>query len=135
MQLGCLVSALSETRPLKSTSVTGQTAYYGWSEYSHAKEGETAFVSGGASAVGSMVVQLAKRQGVKVIASAGSDEKVDFLKSLGVDVAFNYKTSSTAEVLAKEPYLDIYWDNVGGEVLEIAISRSGLNGRILVSCD
>ena len=49
-----------------------------------------------------MVVQLAKREGLKVIASAGSDEKVKFLKELGADVAFNYKNTSTREVLEKE---------------------------------
>ena len=52
--------------------------------------------------VGSLVVQLAKRDGLKVIASAGSDDKVNFVKSLGADVVFNYKTQNTAEVLTKE---------------------------------
>ena len=52
--------------------------------------------------VGSFVIQLAKADGLKVIASAGSDEKVQFLKSIGADVAFNYKTEKTADVLARE---------------------------------
>lgn len=56
----------------------------------------------------SLVVQLAKRDGLKVIASAGSDEKVQFMKELGADVAFNYKTTKTAEVLQKEGPIDVY---------------------------
>lgn len=71
----------------------GQTAYTAWKEYSKAKKGEVAFVSGGAGPVGSFVIQLAKEAGMKVIASAGSDKKVEFMKSIGVDVAFNYKTA------------------------------------------
>lgn len=57
---------------------------------------------------GSLVIQLAKLEGLKVIASAGSEEKVKFLKELGVDVAFNYKTTSTADVLQKEGPIDMY---------------------------
>ena len=58
-------------------------------------------------AVGSLVVQLAKWDGLKVIASAGSDAKVEYLKELGADIAFNYKTTSTAEVLKKEGPIDM----------------------------
>ncbi|KAJ7081272.1 hypothetical protein C8R44DRAFT_895143 [Mycena epipterygia] len=94
----------------------GQTAYMGWKEYSHAKKifGETVFVTTGAGPVGSMVIQLAKRDGLKVIASAGSEEKVQFMKDIGADVVFNYKTTDTREVLAREGPIDVYWDNVGG---------------------
>lgn len=56
----------------------------------------------------SLVVQLAKRDGLKVIASAGSDEKVAFMKKIGADVAFNYKTTKTSEVLSKEGPIDVY---------------------------
>ncbi|KAJ1301176.1 hypothetical protein OPQ81_003587 [Rhizoctonia solani] len=59
-------------------------------------------------------VQLAKAKGLKVIAPVGSDDRVSFLKNLGVDVAFNYKKENTADVLAKEGPISIYWDNVGG---------------------
>ena len=65
------------------------------------------FVTTGAGPVGSMVIQLAKQDGLKVIASAGSEEKVQFMKSIGADVAFNYKTISAAEVLAKEGPIDM----------------------------
>ena len=54
------------------------------------------------------VVQLAKADGLKVIASAGSDDKVEYIKSLGADVAFNYKTTKTSDVLAKEGPINVY---------------------------
>ncbi|KAI0056001.1 NAD-P-binding protein [Artomyces pyxidatus] len=106
----------------------GKTAYYGWNEFAKAKKGEKVFVTTGAGPVGSFVVQLAKREGLRVIASAGSDEKVEFLRKIGVDVAFNYKTQSTAEVLQREYPIDIYWDNVGGETLDIALANANGNG-------
>ncbi|KAF8891569.1 hypothetical protein CPB84DRAFT_1711150 [Gymnopilus junonius] len=109
----------------------GKTAFMAWREYSSAKKGETVFVSTGAGPVGSLVIQLAKIDGLKVIASAGSDEKVQFMKDIGADVAFNYKTSKTEEVLAKEGPIDIYWDNVGGETLEAAIDAAKLNARFI----
>lgn len=85
----------------------GQTAFAAWKEYAEAKKGETAFVTAGAGPVGAFVIQLAKADGLKVIASAGSDEKVAFLKSLGADVAFNYKTEDTYEVLKKEGPINV----------------------------
>ncbi|KAF8574401.1 NAD(P)-binding protein [Ramaria rubella] len=109
----------------------GLTAFVGFETYAHAKAGETIFVSSAASGVGQMVVQLAKMRGLKVIASTGSAEKVEFLKKLGVDTAFNYKETKTEDVLSKHPLIDIYWDNVGGETLETAIRHSALNGRII----
>lgn len=60
-----------------------------------------------AGPVGSLVVQLAKLDGLKVIASAGSEDKVDFVRSLGADIAFNYKTSSTKEILEREGPIDV----------------------------
>ena len=69
---------------------------------------------------------------MKVIASAGSDDKVDFIRSLGADVAFNYKTARTADVLAKEGPVDVYWDNVGGETLEAALEHSARYARFIV---
>jgi hypothetical protein len=114
-----------------AAGMPGKTAYFGWKEFSHAKKGETAFITTGAGPVGSMVIQLAKRDGLKVIASAGSDEKVEFMKSIGADVAFNYKTTNTREVLEREGPIDIYWDNVGGESLEAALDHANNHGRFL----
>ncbi|KAL0066286.1 hypothetical protein AAF712_006717 [Marasmius tenuissimus] len=114
-----------------AAGMPGKTAYYGWKEVAHAKAGEVVYVSTGAGPVGSFVIQLAKKDGLKVIASAGSEEKVKFLKHLGVDVAFNYKTTKTSDVLAKEGPIDIYWDNVGGEMLDAAIAASNRRARII----
>jgi len=114
-----------------SAGMQGQTAYYGWREFSKAKKGETVFVTTGGGPVGSMVIQLAKDEGLRVIASAGSDEKVEFMKSIGADVAFNYKTTDTAEVLSKEGPIDVYWDNVGGEMLEAALNAANQGARFI----
>ncbi|KAF4617604.1 hypothetical protein D9613_006281 [Agrocybe pediades] len=109
----------------------GKTAFMAWKEYSQAKKGETVFVSTGAGPVGSLVIQLAKLDGLKVIGSAGSEEKVQFMKEIGADVAFNYKTTNTKEVLAKEGPIDIFWDNVGGETLEAALEAANVNARFI----
>ncbi len=80
----------------------------------------------------SFVIQLAKLEGLKVIASAGSDEKVQFMKEIGADVAFNYKITSTKEVLQKEGPIDVYWDNVGGETLDAALANAKKGARFIV---
>ncbi|TCD71607.1 hypothetical protein EIP91_007354 [Steccherinum ochraceum] len=109
----------------------GSTGYMGWKEFSKAKAGETVFVSAAAGCVGATVAQLAKAEGLKVIGSAGTDEKVEFLKSIGVDVAFNYKKVDTNEVLKKEGPIDIYWDNVGGPTLDAALANSNRYSRFI----
>ncbi|KAJ7841481.1 alcohol dehydrogenase [Mycena olivaceomarginata] len=130
-----------------AAGMPGETAFIGWREHSDAKKaspaytqidsllidwkGEVAYISTGAGPVGSMVIQLAKQDGLKVIASAGSDEKVKFMKEIGADVAFNYKTTGVREVLAKEGPLDIFWDNVGGETLDAALEFSANYARII----
>jgi len=114
-----------------SAGFHGQTAHYGWREFSNAKKGETVFVTTGGNPVGAMVIQLAKDEGLRVIASAGSDEKVEYMKYLGADVPFNYKTTKTAEVLGKEGPIDIYWDNVGGETLEAALDAASVGARFI----
>ncbi|KAJ7582223.1 hypothetical protein C8J56DRAFT_957260 [Mycena floridula] len=111
----------------------GKTAYYGWKEYANPKKGEVLFVTTGAGPVGSLVIQLAKLDGLKVIGSAGSEEKVQFMKSLGADVAFNYKTTDTAAILAKEGPVDIYWDHVGGEVLDAALFHAANHARFIIT--
>ncbi|KAI0051514.1 alcohol dehydrogenase [Auriscalpium vulgare] len=112
----------------------GHTAYVGWKEHARAKKGETIFVSAAAGSVGSLILQFAKRDGLKVIASAGSDDKVAWLRELGADVAFNYKTESTAEVLKREGPLDIYFDNVGGETLDLALENAAPRGSRFLEC-
>jgi NADPH-dependent curcumin reductase CurA len=102
----------------------GLTAYAGLLEIGDPKPGDTVFVSGGAGAVGSLVAQIAKIKGCSVVASAGSDEKCAWLKAAGIDHAINYKTcgSLLEAVRAAAPKgIDVYFDNVGGEHLEVAL--------------
>jgi len=115
-----------------AAGMPGQTAYIGWKLYAKAKKGETVFVTTAAGPVGSAVVQIAKSEGLKVIASAGSDDKVAFIKELGADVVFNYKTKDTKEALQELGHgIDIYWDHVGGKMLEAALEAATNFGRII----
>jgi NADPH-dependent curcumin reductase CurA len=102
----------------------GLTAYAGLLTIGEPKPGETVFVSGAAGAVGSLVCQIAKIKGCTVVASAGSEGKVAWLKASGIDHAINYKTCGNLleAVRAAAPKgIDVYFDNVGGEHLEVAL--------------
>ncbi|MEU2111761.1 NADP-dependent oxidoreductase [Streptomyces sp. NPDC019507] len=114
----------------------GLTAYAGLFEVASFKEGDAVFVSGAAGAVGSQVGQMAKLKGAsRVIGSAGSDEKVKLLvEEYGFDAAFNYKKGPVAEQLkeAAPDGIDVYFDNVGGEHLEAAISSLNVHGRVTI---
>jgi NADPH-dependent curcumin reductase CurA len=107
--------------------MTGFTAWVGLVRIAEVKEGETIYVSGAAGAVGSAAVQIAKLKGLRVIGSAGSDEKVGWLRSLGVE-AFNYKATPAKDALADG--VDVYFDNVGGEQLEAALTALRPFGRV-----
>ena len=111
----------------------GLTAYVGLLKIAALKPGDVVFVSGAAGAVGSVVCQIAKLKGHKVVASAGGAEKVKFLKEeLGVDAVIDYKATKdlTAALLAAAPEgIDVYFENVGGEHLEAAINAANPNGR------
>lgn len=112
--------------------MTGLTAYFGLLDICGAKSGETVLVNAAAGAVGSVVGQIAKLKGCKVVGVAGSDEKVAYLKKLGYDVAFNYKTESLEKALKKaspDGY-DCYFDNVGGEFSNTVITQMKKYGRI-----
>jgi len=113
----------------------GLTAYYGLFELGAPKEGETVFVSGAAGAVGSTVGQMAKIAGCRVIGSAGSEEKLAWLRELGFDAAFNYREQKPRLALAElaADGIDIYFDNVGGDHLEAAIGALRARGRV-VAC-
>ncbi|KAF8996523.1 alcohol dehydrogenase [Cyathus striatus] len=115
-----------------AAGMPGKSAYMAWKEYSYAKKGETVYVSTGAGPVGSLVIQLAKQSGCRVIGSAGSDDKVAFMKECGADVAFNYKTESIWDVLEREGGLICsYWDNVGGDTLDAALEFAKIGGRFI----
>ena len=113
----------------------GFTAYYGLFEIGRPEDGQSVFVSGAAGAVGSAAGQMAKIAGCRVLGSAGSEEKLAWLRELGFDAAFNYRERSAREALAEAAPdgIDIYFDNVGGDHLEAAIGAMRINGRI-VAC-
>ncbi|GGN29418.1 NADP-dependent oxidoreductase [Lentzea pudingi] len=114
----------------------GLTAYAGLLATAEFKPGDAVFVSGAAGAVGQIVGQIARLKGAsRVIGSAGSAEKVKYLtEELGFDAAFNYKDGPVAEQLAAAAPngIDVYFDNVGGEHLEAAISSLNLHGRAAI---
>ena len=113
---------------------TGITAYYGLIELGKPKSGETVLVSGAAGATGSVVVQIAKLKGCNVIGIAGGKEKCDWLKDIGVDDVIDYKNSDVHEELLKvvENGIDIYFDNVGGKILETVLELININARVLL---
>ena len=113
----------------------GMTAYFGILEVGKIKEGETVLVSGAAGAVGSVVGQIAKIKGCKVIGIAGSKEKCQYIvDELGFDGAINYKKENIYEAIKREcPVgIDVYFDNVGGEILDAALSRINMHARIVI---
>lgn len=105
--------------------MTGLTAYLGLTEIGKPKKGETLLVSGAAGAVGSVVGQIGKLLGLRVVGIAGTDEKVEMVKSeFGFDEAINYKTTENmTKAIAKAcpDGVDVYFDNVGGEISEAAL--------------
>jgi hypothetical protein len=115
--------------------MTGITAYIGVEYILKPAVGETVFVSGGAGAVGSIACQLAKKRGCRVLATAGSDAKADWLMHrLGVDAAVNYTLRPILDFLKSEcpNGLDAYFDNVGGPVLDAALLAMKPFGRAAI---
>ncbi len=111
----------------------GLTAYFGLVEVGKAKEGETLVVSAAAGAVGSLAGQIGKILGMRVVGIAGSDAKCAWLtKELGFDASINYKTANLNEELARLcPHgIDVYFDNVGGRILEAVLNHINLHARI-----
>jgi NADPH-dependent curcumin reductase CurA len=114
----------------------GLTAYSGLLTHGRPKEGETVFVSGAAGAVGAIVCQIARIKGCRVIGSAGSKAKIDWLKNVAkVDGAIDYRATPDlprALAAAAPDGIDIYFDNVGGSHLEAAIGHMRMHGRIVM---
>jgi NADPH-dependent curcumin reductase CurA len=120
---------------LGALGMTGMTAWAGLNLV-EVKAGDVVFISGAAGAVGSVAGQLAKLRGCRVIGAAGSAEKVNFLRNdCGFDMAFDYKAGPILEQLnqAAPDGIDVYFDNVGGKMLEAALSALRPHGRI-VAC-
>ncbi|KAL6706384.1 hypothetical protein ACN47E_005490 [Coniothyrium glycines] len=117
--------------PLDMPGLTAWSSFY---EIGQPKKGETIFISAASGAVGQIVGQLAKHEGLTVIGSVGDDAKLDFIISeLGFDSGFNYKKEKPADALARlaPNGIDIYYENVGGEQLEAALDAINSFGRII----
>ncbi|XP_036288928.1 prostaglandin reductase 1 [Pipistrellus kuhlii] len=128
-------STLPLSLMLGTLGMPGLTAYFGLLDICGAKSGDTVLVNAAAGAVGSVVGQIAKIKGCKVVGAAGSDDKVAYLKKLGYDVAFNYKTVKSLEETLKKASpdgYDCYFDNVGGEFSNIVIPQMKKFGRIAI---
>ncbi len=126
---------VSEEAVLCVLSLPGLTAYQGLVVIGKPKAGETLVVSGAAGSVGSMVGQIAKAEGLRVVGTAGSDEKCAWLTDdLGFDAAINYKSDDLAKQLraATPNGVDLYFENTGGPVQHIVYGLMNAHGRIIV---
>jgi NADPH-dependent curcumin reductase CurA len=115
--------------------ITGLTAYFGLLDIGKPEPGETVLVSGAAGSTGSIVGQIAKIRGCRVVGIAGSDEKCAWLTDeLGFDAAINYRTQKVRTAIrdACPDGVDVFFDNVGGEILEAAITNLAQHGRIVL---
>jgi len=122
------------TAYLGALGMTGLTAYGSLHEIGAPKKGDVILISAAAGAVGQMVGQIAVREGLHVIGSVGSDEKLDFIiNKLGFTSGFNYKKENMADAVKRlaPDDLDIFYDNVGGELLDVALSSMKTFGRII----
>jgi NADPH-dependent curcumin reductase len=117
-------------------SVVGPTAYFGLMDIGQPKAGETLVVSAAAGAVGSIVAQIGKIKGCRVVGLAGTEDKCAWLqKDLGLDAVINYKKQDVRDALGRAcpSGIDIYFDNVGGEILDACLERMNIRGRV-VTC-
>ena len=115
--------------------ITGLTAYFGLLDVGRPVEGDTVLVSGAAGATGSIVGQIARIKGCRVVGIAGSADKCAWLTDeLGFDAAINYRTDDVAAKIREHcpKGVDVYFDNVGGDILEAAIGNLALRGRVVM---
>lgn len=119
---------------LNVLGLTGITAYFGLLDIGNPKEGDTVLVSGAAGATGSVVAQIAKIKGCNVIGIAGGEEKCSWLADCGIDHVIDYKNSNPRKELKKMATsgIDIYFDNIGGPLLETVLNMINLKARIVI---
>ncbi|MCX7220574.1 MAG: NADP-dependent oxidoreductase, partial [Burkholderiales bacterium] len=120
---------------LNALGMPGMTAYFGLLDVGHPKADETVVVSGAAGAVGQTVGQVARQKGCRVVGIAGGKEKCDFVvNELGFDACIDYKTGSVKDGLKEHcpNGVDIYFDNVGGEILDTVLTRINMKARIII---
>lgn len=123
------------TTALSLLGLTGMTAYFGLLDVGKLKDGETVVVSGAAGATGNVVGQIAKLKGCRVIGIAGGPAKCSWIKDeLGFDVAIDYKSENVSKRLREEcpKGIDVYFDNVGGAILDAAIANIAMRGRVVL---
>ncbi|KAF2465033.1 NADP-dependent leukotriene B4 12-hydroxydehydrogenase [Lindgomyces ingoldianus] len=123
------------TDELGVLGMTALTAYFGILDVGQVKEGDFVVVSGAAGATGSVVGQIAKIKGARVLGLAGADDKVKWLKEeLGYDEALNYKDPEFRKKFreATKGLIDVYFDNVGGEILDMALARAKPHARFIM---
>ncbi|GGJ81632.1 putative NADP-dependent oxidoreductase YfmJ [Lentibacillus kapialis] len=124
------------TTNLHILGMTGLTAYFGLLDIGKPKAGETVVISGAAGSVGSTVGQIAKIKGARVVGIAGSDEKINFLKEeLNFDEGINYRTTDDIKAdlqRACPDGVDVYFDNVGGEISDAVMTELNRNARVPV---
>jgi NADPH-dependent curcumin reductase len=123
------------TLALSLFGITGLTAYFGLLDVGEAKEGETVMVSGAAGAVGSIVCQIAKVKGCRVVGVAGGERKCEWLRSeLSVDEAIDYKSEDVGARLRElcPDGVDVFFDNVGGQMLDAVLANMAMHARIVI---
>jgi NADPH-dependent curcumin reductase CurA len=120
---------------LNALGMPGMTAYFGLLEVGQPKAGETVVVSGAAGAVGQTVGQVARQRGCRVVGIAGGREKCDFVvNELGFDACIDYKSGSVKDGLKQHcpKGVDVYFDNVGGDILDAVLTRINRHARIVI---
>jgi len=135
MPMMVLPPGIPLTAALSIYGVTGMTAYFGLLDLGQPKAGETVLVSGAAGAVGSIVGQIAKLKGCRAVGLAGTDAKCRWVtEDLGFDACINYKTQDVGQRLRElcPRGIDIYFDNVGGDLLDLVLTRISNRARIVL---
>ena len=119
---------------LGTLGMPGMTAYFGLLDVGRPKAGETVVVSGAAGAVGQVVGQIAKIKGCRVVGIAGGKDKCDYLRSIGFDAAIDYKHDDVKAALKKHcpKGVDVYFDNVGGDILDAVLTQLAMHARIVI---
>ena len=120
---------------LSTLGMTGMTAYFGIMDVGAIKEGDVVVVSGGAGAVGAVVGQVAKLKGCRVVGIAGGQDKVDYMvNELGFDAGIDYRSGDLRKALrtACPEGIDVYFDNVGGDILDTCLSMIRMKARIVI---
>ena len=119
---------------LGTLGMPGMTAYFGLLDVGQPKEGDTVVVSGAAGAVGQVVGQIAKIKGCRTVGIAGGAEKCAYLRSIGFDAAIDYKHEDVKAALRQHcpKGVDVYFDNVGGDILDAVLTQLAMHARIVI---